>query len=313
MIFQNSAFSDDLSLDYKAFYKDKKGFTQGELKVLKDLRIVLVPGILSETFISHDHRSQLKLWALTSDYFGAQKQYFSNRYHLDIVRINSSSTSLEEIKANLDSILKISIQDKKKVLFITHSLGGIALMDYLISNQSIYKNIFGNIFLQSPFRGTPIANIYKDNRLFLRTFLKPILPYLNASESIANHLDPKLRIPYMQTNQYEIQGFVQEIPSLTIAATANNSPSLFEPAIDIIKYGCIRIFRQFCGTRKIYNGELDKSDGMVPLSSTFIENTDYVILKNVDHGETVVNVPFQNIDRVKMTESLIRIIIEKQD
>lgn len=308
-----SSYGADLSLEYKALYESKEGFSQEELKTLKSLRIVLVPGILSETFISQDHRSHLNLSVLTSDYFGAQKHYFNKKYNLDIVRINSSSNSLDKIKTNINSILKSSINDKKKVLFITHSLGGIALMDYLVSSQSTYNNIFGNIFLQSPFRGTPIANIYKENRLFLKTFLKPILPFLNGSEAIANHLDPLLRIPYMQKNHYEIQKFVKEIPSLTIAAVANDSLSLFKPAIDIIKYGCIRVFNRFCGTSKLYFGQLDKSDGMVPLNSTFIENTDYVVLRNVDHGETVVNVPFQNINRSKMTESLIKIILEKQN
>ena len=177
-----------------------------ELSKLKNTRIVLVPGILSETFLSQDDRSRVDLSIFTKDYFNAQKYYFDKKYNLDIVRIKSSSNSLEEIKTNIDFILKQTIKEQKKVLFITHSLGGIALMDYFINHHDNFNHIVGNIFLQSPFRGTPIANVYKDNRLFLRSILRPILPFLNANEKVADHLEPELRIPYMQKNQLESQG-----------------------------------------------------------------------------------------------------------
>jgi hypothetical protein len=309
---QLSVFGTDISNKYDTYYKQQQDFTSNELEQLKSLRIVLVPGILSETFLSQDHRSRLNLSVLTSDYFNAQKYYFDKKYNLDIVRINSSSTSLEEIKINIDDILKKSISENKKVLFVTHSLGGIALMDYLVQQHENHDQFFGNIFLQSPFRGTPIAEVYKNNRLFLRSILRPVIPYLNGHETIADHLDPELRVPYMQRNRYEIQNFVKNIPTITVAAIANGSYSLFKPAIDIIKYGCIRAFRKFCTTSKLHYGQLDDNDGMVPLKSTYISNADHVILRNVDHGETVVNVAFQNIDRARMTEALIKIIIEKQ-
>jgi hypothetical protein len=48
---------------------------------------------------------------------------------------------------------------------------------------------------------------------------------------------------------------------------------------------------------------------MVPFEHSKILDKDFVILENVDHGETVLQMPWNNIDRVKMTDALVKMIL----
>jgi hypothetical protein len=306
MLLSFSAFSSDRTEKvYELYNNPGQIFSVSDLTILKKSRIIFVPGILAESFIEDDRRSRVELSFLTTEYFGKQIQDLKKKFNLDIIRLSTSSKSLDETKENIRRALIQAKVENKRVFFVSHSLGGLALLDFFLRNENSYSQVLGSVFYQSPFLGTGIADTYLDNPYYIRRILKPILPFLNTSEDIITSMSSVSRIEYMDSNNEGILNLIKSIPVLTVAGNANGVKSIFEPSIDILKYGCIKVLGK-CVTRKVYKGRLDNNDGMVSVFSSKLPETNYVILKRVDHGETVVNAGFKSIDRVRMTMVLIK-------
>jgi hypothetical protein len=50
---------------------------------------------------------------------------------------------------------------------------------------------------------------------------------------------------------------------------------------------------------------------MVPLESSKLEGADFIKIHEVDHGETVVDIPFMSIEQNLMYESLLKALTQK--
>ena len=106
-----------------------------------------------------------------------------------------------------------------------------------------------------------------------------------------------------------IKNLLLKIPTLTLGTYANKSASLFYPAVKIMKYGCINTIKEKCIFPRVYKGAMDQSDGMVPLKSSMLPETPFVKLSRIDHGETVVDIPFTDVDQNKLIETLIKMTL----
>lgn len=305
-------YAADLSAAFKQVYKDELALTSEERTQLKDFNFYLVPGILSEAFLSKDERSRFNFSRLTGDYFSAQEDLLKQKYGFSSERLSSSSRSVEETRLNIRKALEASRLAKKKALFITHSLGGLALLQELVSNEPSQKSVAGIIFLQSPFQGTPIADIYTENKYNVDVWLKPILPFFNTSEETMFYLSTANRKRFMLENKEAIRKLVKGIPVVTVAGVANDHKSLFKPAIDIMMDGCIAGIFSKCLTATLFNGPYDQSDGMVPVESSKLEQADFVKLEGVDHGETVVDIPYETYKKGALTLTLLKLLLQQK-
>lgn len=297
----------DLSSEFSKGYKKKEPLYPEEVKALQNFNFYLVPGILSESFIWSDTRSHLDFSILTKDYFSAQLNHL-NKVGLSTERLSSSSMSAEEIKTNIRNVL---IRKNQKSIFITHSLGGLALLEELIENQKFQNQVAGIIFIQSPFWGTPMADTYLTYPYHIDKWIKPVLPFLNASEETIVYLGTEARAKFMHENRKEIENLLKAIPVITVGGVANGHKSLFKPAVDIMEQGCIEGFFGRCLTRKFFPGPYDQSDGMVPLQSSKLHDSDFVTLERVDHGETVVSIPFGSYKKEAVIVTLLKLLIPK--
>ena len=106
---------------------------------------------------------------------------------------------------------------------------------------------------------------------------------------------------------------LRRIPVITAGGVSLNHSSIFLPSLNIIGYGCLTHVNQKCLSKKVYYGPYDDSDGMVPFESSKLPFKDYVKLEGVDHGETVLEMPFKSIDRVRMTDALIKMLLSQTD
>jgi triacylglycerol lipase len=302
-----SAFGADLSELYQANYG--QSLTQAELQKLANTEIVLIPGIGSETFIWEDTRGVLDLSLLFKNSFGAQLSHY-RKLGLPTRRLWASSYSVQETIEEIAMTVEEIRSKNKKVLFISHSLGGLALLDYLAS-QTDFSHIQGILFLQSPFYGSPIASIYFKNPYFASSLLGPMLPYLNASEDSVEYLSLENRNKVMEKKKVEIQNALSSIPAITLGTTTLGHKSLMEPAVNIIGHGCLVLFRGKCRSRKLFEGPYSNSDGMVPLESSKLPGIDHIVVDRVDHGETMQAMPYKNIDRVKLTDAALKILLNR--
>ncbi len=306
-----SAVARDLSERFTELYETRKAFSARDLAYLGDKEIVFVPGILSESLTWADRAAPWDFSLLTSDYFSAQVASLRN-LGLRVEKILPSSYSVAITIGKIRKSLERVRAQGRRAVFITHSLGGLALLDQLIAASSEDTAVVaGILFLQSPFYGSPVADVYQSNPYSVEAWLRPILPFVNTSPETISYLSKKNRIQTMDRNHSRIQDLLREIPAITIAGTANGSHSVFQPAVDLMEFGCIRHLFKGCASRVLHPGPYDQSDGMVPFESSKLPGTDFVRLDGVDHGEMVVNLPFTQYAKARIPVVLLKLLVEK--
>lgn len=307
-----NAFSRDLTSQYYKYFSMNNRLSPKELTDLGKRDIILVPGLFSEIVTWEDPRGNVDFSILTSDYFGIQLKHLKKTLKLSVQKIHSSSKDINETKVLIANAINHSRKNKRKVLFMAHSMGSLALLDYLLeANQDDRDNIDGIIFLQPPFYGSPIADLIIQNPSLLNNIFKPLFIFLNSSIETLTNLTVASRTKYMQDNFDRIHHVLSPIPTVTLASMNIGRDSLFSAGEDIIKHGCAVNTLGVCISRTIWTGKRGRNDGLVPLSSTMLESADQIIIENIDHAEPVVRLPFNNIRREDMTETLFKVLLDK--
>ena len=310
---QTSLFaSTNLSKDFLNIYNNDSLLSVKEATKLKQFDIYLIPGILAETMVKGDKRTNIKFTLLLNDYYKTQLDVLNNTYKIPAKRLQTSSFDINVTKINIKNVVAQAAAKNRKVIFITHSLGGLVLLDELVSNAKIHKDIAGIAFLQSPFHGTELADLLLNPPFGLEKIIKKIIPTLNVSERTIQYVGIE-RQHFMKQNRDLIKSIVKNFPSYTVSSTVEANKSIFKPFIDLSESGCLKVLKDRCLTDVIYHGALDKTDGLIPYKSSFIEGADYVILKNVDHAELVLDTPYETFNRVQFTTTVLKMILKQMD
>lgn len=303
----------DLSSEFKQIYNQQKDLTQSEQNRLKEYDIYFIPGILAESLIASDTDSSIDISLITKDYFGTQLDFLNNKYNIPAKRIKTSSYDVSITRQNIREAVLAAKSKGRKVILISHSLGGLALIEELVFNPEIQNNIGGIAFLQSPFYGTPVGNILLESPYIIAKYLKSLLPLVNISEETMHFVGNEYRQNFMKQNVGAIRNFIKKVPSYTFAGIAEGNESAFKPLIDIMESGCIKGFREKCVTDKFYHGPYDKSDGLIPLQSSHLDVADFVILEKADHGEIILRMPFEDYSKEHLTTTWLRMLLQKMN
>ena len=155
----------ELTKDFYKKYNKSSHLNEQEVKSLTNTKVIFIPGILAETF-QEDPRSILNLSLITKEYFGTQLNHLKSRYKLEAIRLKTSSKTIEKTKNNILNSVKLAKKQNKKVIFVAHSLGGLALTEVLIKEEDV-DHIQGVLYLQTPFWGSPIARVYDNNTYYI--------------------------------------------------------------------------------------------------------------------------------------------------
>ena len=310
LLFSTALFALDISSDYQELYQRNSALEKKDLERLKGYDYFLVPGILAESFIWGDRRSSVDFSTLTRDYFSPQLSYLRN-LGLEVNRLKASSRSVKETQSEIVKAIARSKARGRRVVFLTHSLGGLALLEKLIEMPRLQRQVAAVLFLQSPFKGSPISNIYLENPEYSRV-LTPILPFLNTSIETLEFLSTPVRERFMSENTEKIRDLTSNVEVITVAGAVYGAKSLFKPTADLIMRGCIvEVVQERCLGPRIFMGPYDQNDGMVPVESSKLPGADFVVLERVDHGETIVNVPFSSLSKTRMTRTLLKLMLER--
>jgi predicted alpha/beta hydrolase family esterase len=303
----------DRTKDYERFLNLENILSQNDIKILKNVEIILVPGIVAESFILRDHRSRVDFSILFKEYFGAQLEHYS-KLKLNVARLKTSSRSKQETILSLE-LKALELKKKNRPgIFITHSLGGLVVLDWLQTlDKKTRSLISGVVFLQSPFYGSPVADLYLENPYFIRSVLGPVIPFLNVSTETVEYLSVAKRKKIMRSIQDNLPEIFRGIPVLTAGGMALNGRSLFTPTLNLFSYGCLIYRSDTCLGPVLYQGPYENSDGLVGLSSSRLPGVERVDLVNVDHGETVLQMPRSTVDRVRVTDALLKLILKQID
>jgi triacylglycerol esterase/lipase EstA (alpha/beta hydrolase family) len=225
---------------------------------------------------------------LPGGYFREHKKWLANRdidaYIIDKIdgfdTENDPSLNASAIKKLVESI-RIK-HPEKKILFITHSKGGIDVLATLLNHPGLLKHSIGGwIALQTPFEGTALADIVTStsiSRFFVSAALTNLL---GGSKNGLNSLRTKVRKKIMKTNLNVIEDIVKEVPVLTFGSAFNSYRNVLTV------------------TMLLQN---DPNDGVVPLKGTLLKKNEdplcsYIKAKSIDHLETVIIKPKFNRQR----------------
>ena len=300
----------DLSAQFHAINGQEAPFTAQEINKLKRFDIYFIPGILAESLIGGDHRSVLDISLITRDYFGKSLDVLNKKYKLNARRLKTSSKDVQETRTAIHQAVETSRQNGRQALLVSHSLGGLALIEELILNPRIQSNIAGIAFLQSPFYGTALSDLFLNPPYELEKYLHPLLPFLNISQETVYYVGEHSRKDFMNRHQQAVKNLVRSIPLYTFTGVATANKSVFKPIIDIMEAGCVR-GKDKCISEVFFNGPYDKSDGLIPYKSSFLPEADYVIMQDVDHAEIILNVPFTDYKKEHMTTSWLKLLLTK--
>jgi predicted alpha/beta hydrolase family esterase len=292
-------FARELTEDFKRYYQED-GFSPEEMSLLKSQEIILIPGIMSETFIASDVRSRIDLSFFTKDYFGNHLR-FLEKNGITVRRLKASSASVLETRNEIEEVLKTST---KPLIFFTHSLGGMALLDHLLEKSEHWSRISGIIFMQSPFRGAPVASVVR-----MHPRLERIFPIVHTSPEVVKYLSMEERKDFVTRNQNTIAELTGKIRIITVGGIANGYRSIFAPSVSLIRTGCLETAWGRCLGPRLFGGPYDLSDGMVPFEGSKLPDTDFVRLMGVDHGETVVNAPHKSLNHKRLTSALLKLLL----
>lgn len=301
----------DLTADFIKIYNQKRDFSTEELNRLKLYDIYFIPGILAESLISNDPDSSINVSILTEDYFGTQLDFLNNKYKIPTKRIKTSSHDVAITRKNIREAVNSSKSKGRKVILLSHSLGGLALIEELVLNPEIQNNIGGIVYLQSPFYGTPVGQIMLKAPAFINKIIKITLPFVNISDKTLEYVGYAAREMYMKKNEQAIKMLLLKIPSYTFAGIAEGNKSLFKPLIDIMESGCLKGISDKCITEKFYPGPYDRNDGLIPLKSSHLYDADFVALEKADHGEIILRMPFEDYNREHLTTTWLRVLLKK--
>jgi len=210
---------------------------------------------------------------------------------------NDPSLNASAIKKLVEGIRKK--HPEKKILFVTHSKGGIDVLTTLLEHSSLLKNDIGGwIALQAPFEGTTLADIVTStsiSRLVVNAALENLL---SGSKNSLGSLRTDVRKAVMQASFTKIEDIAQQIPVLT-----------FGSAFDSYNRGVLTVTMLF---------QNDPNDGVVPLNGTLLKKNEaplcsYIKAKPIDHLETVNNIDsfFQpKFDRQRFLNVLLKLWLE---
>jgi len=230
---------------------------------------------------------------LFGTYFVDQFRYLESKgKNYETLPIHSEKT----VKENA-LFIKDFIKDKKDLTFVTHSKGGIDLLDTLIHFPELRKNIKRIFFIQAPFFGTPLVHLIEE-KLALKWFTKSTIYALRGSWKALNEISPEYRIQYMNIHQDKIKEIVNTMDITCVGSMVDleekKIKSVLSPFIQYLdKVGA-------------------KGDGIVPFKSTQLPGAKNIQVNGIDHSTMVVKRTLQDFDRMEFTSYLFNENLEKE-
>lgn len=266
----NIAGASDLSSVYFSKFKDAT-FSDGELQEIKKYKVLLVPGVLAESFDSQSG-NQIKVGFIFEDAFLEQKKMLKeNKIDFSFLSIDTESP----VEVNALSIISEIEKSDRPVLIYSHSKGGLDTLESLRLRPDLIKKVRGWVSVQSPFWGSEVASLMYDND-FLRQTGKSLFEWMGGSAKGMESLTLKERTRYMDS--IEVKNTISKLGNrfLNYASFKPNAFGVDTP---------LEIFRNI--TQDIAGN----NDGVVSLKSALMKehgmNVNYVLEKNVDHLMTM--------------------------
>ncbi len=206
---------------------------------------------------------------LFNTYFKPQFDYLkSNNIRFEMSKGNSEHLISYNAKCLREQILN----SPDPLTIITHSKGGIDLLETLRAYPEVKNNIRRIICLQAPFYGSPVADLLT-SKWWGRAFCRFSLFVLNGHKDCLYEIRTDVRQKYMQ--EFRAHECFRGVDTTLVGAYK-------DPELGRRFDTCLFLFRNWMSKSGL------KSDGLVPIESTQIQTIQGRIIKDLDHASAVV-------------------------
>ena len=230
---------------------------------LKNQTVLLVPGVLSESFLSESNQ-KLKINFLMGEIFDDHEQWLLEE-GLDYEKIVLESESSP--KDNADFINEVIDEIKGDIILFTHSKGGIDTFMALAKRPDLLKRVTGIITVQTPFHGSTVAQGFNNN-ILTRAAGGWLFKFLGGSEEGMESLTVNKSKIRMEEYEERFQHITSTVPVINFGSFKKNTFGWDTPL-------------EFL--RDASDIAIGKNDGVVPLSSAFLSDAYKVTESGVDH------------------------------
>lgn len=283
----------DLTADYTRLRNTPgQGLGEKEITELRKCKVLLVRGFLTGGYVEPFEIFGKKIWI--GRYFNDQMEELK-ALGVDFTMADIDSVMLPE--HNAAKLAKEIRSSEKPVILISHSDGGMYVLQALIENPDLAPKVRGFISLQTPFRGSPVADYVKGNKTF-SSAMKRLLGHFGGTIESLESLTPLKREGYQDSNRGAIGGVVSGLNMISFASWKPEKHMKFDTLLELP--------RDFMLKRGLDN------DGLVPVESAILPGSDYIKLEGVDHTVPVMSADMiLKFDRRSFTRTLLSMIISR--
>ncbi|MDC0254816.1 hypothetical protein OAK75_07955 [Bacteriovoracales bacterium] len=273
-LFYSPVFGKDLTRPYlvqKNYFSKLKTPPDYFFKMLRPYKILLIPGVLSESFFKESNQ-KLKVNFIVGEIFNDHEEFLKS-HKMDYKKLVLESEQSPQF--NSFEIEKAILKSKKKLILFSHSKGGLDTLMAIKRNPALLKKIKGWVTVQTPFYGSSVAEFFMKFKVSSR-ITKWLFELLGGNIHGLTSLTSTVRENFMnkKENQQLIKKILKNIKLINFTSHRPNTPGWDSP---------LELFRNYASFKK------GKNDGVVHLKSGRLQGADYIIEKNVDHLLTVVN------------------------
>lgn len=284
----------DRTQEYETFVGKTPLLKPAQLALLKETKIIFIPGIVSEIFIGeHKDKVILSLTHFVGEYFNGQME-FCNKKEIPCERLTSirSVSCLQNARTIINAVNK----SKKPVILFAHSKGGVdtltALVELYKFSPRVLDKIKGVVFLQSPLTGSIIADKLVSGELTTK-IAEYLIKLMGGKVESIRSLSFAERKRFNDHNKVILMKLAQNLPILAVASWKEDDP------LSITDYEITRMYLRGIGKR---------NDGVVAYDEMTLPEFDYISLTNIDHGQGVLKL--REVDQEQLTERLIAFLLE---
>jgi triacylglycerol lipase len=277
LMLSSAVFSKDLSLLYQ---KELKRTQLSEVRELQKYKVILVPGVLAQSFISSSN-NPIKLNLLFEDAFKEQMTLLQKlKVDYEFVLLETENSPAKNALVIIEAIKR----SDKPVLIYSHSKGGIDTLEAIRQDPEILHRIHGWVSIQTPFWGAPVASELSDFPV-TKNSGEELFKWMGGDAGGMSSLTIKERVEYM--NLPDVKNLLNKIQQSTkfinFASYKTNTFGIDTP---------LELFRNYTDLKAGAN------DGVVPLDSALMKShgtdCDFIIEAEVDHLMTMTRYYLNN-------------------
>lgn len=255
---------------------------------LEGMRVIFVPSYLSDSVIpSVNLGNDLGYMAGIYNWLGEEG------IDAEIADVETEDT----VAANAERLVAIVGAGDTPVCFVTHSKGGLDVMEYLRRAPPGQRDrVACWVAMQAPFAGSPVADLARDVPGF-PDLMDAVLPIFGGRGDSLVDLTTAARGRYLDAHRQEIAAVFEAVPTLCVATYVHDPSSFTRPT------------SWSYPTLVWMHENRVPSDGLVPIRSAVEICPRSIMLEGLDHTGIVSPGLVAPIDQTALMRLLFRLVL----